>query len=363
MNENNTNDICQRNREMNSPIPALHVENISKRYPRKGLLFGLKAQPDAPQVLRDVSFAIKRGETVGLLGPNGAGKTTLMKIIAAMLYPDSGRVLLHGRDLAQDPVQARKSMGLITCDERSFYWRLTGRHNLLFFATLYGLPKKLAAERIQSLLEVLGLAEAAERPFQSYSSGMKQKLAIARGLLSNPDIVLYDEPTRSLDPLSAQNIRKWIVRNRGENPQATHLLATNLLHEAEMLCDRVIIINRGAPIASGTIEDIKKEWRGREYAIHRITCGNFPADAPVSIPSEEGLIDIHIQEREGDRITFMVKTLESSTALSWVLDSFLRSGRTIIRCESEEVPFDEVFCSLVTGDSNPSGVTGKEDRA
>ena len=146
--------------------------------------------------LERVSFAIEEGETVALLGPNGAGKTTLLKIIATLLYVSSGRVLIHGHDVTGDPLRARRLIGLVTSDERSFYWRLTGRQNLAFFAALYRLPARTLADRVADLLDVTGLTEAADRSFHTYSSGMKQRLAIARGFLADPRIVMYDEPTR-----------------------------------------------------------------------------------------------------------------------------------------------------------------------
>src|SRR5574337_521016 len=143
-------------------LPAVLAECVCKVYGGYKPFAGRSGTP-VKYALRDVSFSLSEGETLGLLGPNGAGKTTLLKIIATLLFPTSGRVLVHGCDVSKDSVEARRHMGLVTSDERSFYWRLTGRQNLLFFAALYGVPQRRAAQNIATLLEVLGLTAAADQ--------------------------------------------------------------------------------------------------------------------------------------------------------------------------------------------------------
>ncbi|MBI1897471.1 MAG: ABC transporter ATP-binding protein [Acidobacteria bacterium] len=324
---------------------ALLVDSVSKQYVRRSL-WSRRPSPGA-FALSDVSFSVRRGEVLGVLGPNGAGKTTLLKIISTMLYPDSGRLELFGHDLLGRPEEARRMIGLVTSDERSFYWRLNGRQNLAFFAALYGVPKKVANARITALLETLGLAEAADRGFHGYSSGMKQKIAIARGLLADPRLILYDEPTRALDPLSAHNIRQWIIRKRAQAPEQTHLVATNLLNEAEELCDRVLIINHGAVIALGTIQEIREQWNRRNLVAHRITCRGLVPEGTLAPVPEAGLFEVARIGSDGDTVTFRVHTEASGEALSDVLRAVLACGAKVVRCESEEVSFDEVFCSMV----------------
>ncbi|HWB83055.1 MAG TPA: ABC transporter ATP-binding protein [Bryobacteraceae bacterium] len=332
----------------NSAAPAIIVENVSKVYPRQPLLSFLRdrSYQVGTQALREISFQVREGETVGLLGPNGAGKTTLLKIICSLLYPSSGRVLVHGLDLVKESLKARSMMGLITCEDRSFYWRITGRQNLDFFATLYGIPRKKAAGRIEILLETLGLTYAADRPFHSYSSGMKQKLAIARGLLGDPRVVLYDEPTRSLDPLSTQNIHQWILANRADSPRTAHLIATNQLREAELLCDRVVIINRGVVIAHGTIGEIRQRFRTEQHVVHRIRFRGPRAALPQA-DFEHGLVEVGEEERDGDFVSIRAYTREGSEGLSAALSSILGNGGVVVECHTEEVAFDEVFCALV----------------
>ena len=328
------------------PVPAIAVEEVSKGYRTWGLLPGRRRAAQAARLaVNRVSFTIQPGETVGLLGPNGAGKTTLLKIIATLLYVSSGRVLIHGRDVRADPVHARRLIGLVTSDERSFYWRLTGRQNLAFFGALYGIPKRRVPARVDTLLEATSLTEAADRPFHSYSSGMKQRLAIARGFLANPRIVLYDEPTRSLDPLNAQNIRKWIAESRTQSPGTTHLIATNDLREAEQLCDRVLIINRGSMIACGTFDQIREWSRQTDYVVHRVTYRGPAISAGWECAG--GLAGIAIEREDANGRTLRVSAPENSDALTQALTAVLAAGGTILRCETEQVPFDDVFCGLL----------------
>ncbi|MEJ2756745.1 MAG: ABC transporter ATP-binding protein, partial [Gammaproteobacteria bacterium] len=171
------------------------VDRVTKRFrPMMSRLPGFRGNTSFTSVNR-VSFQVGLGEMVGLLGPNGAGKTTLLKMIATLISPSEGQIRFFGKDNRSSAVRERGLVGLVTCDERSFYWRLTGWQNLMFFAALYRIPKKIAGQRSGELLDALGLSHAANRRFDSYSAGMKQKLAIARGLLADPAIVLYDEPT------------------------------------------------------------------------------------------------------------------------------------------------------------------------
>ena len=254
----------------------------------------------------------------------------------------------------ENPLGIRGQVGLINSDERSFYWRLTGRQNLDFFATLYGLPKHAVAGRVEELLDNLGLAFAADRPFHGYSSGMKQKMAVARGLLNDPKLILYDEPTRSLDPLSAQNIHNWLLAKRERSPRTTHLIATNQLREAEKLCDRVLIMNHGVVIASGTITEIRSQFQ--QCAVHRISCRGLALNLQLRPVPEIGLMEISRESGDLDTTVLTLRTTDNSEALSNVLDTILRSGAIVLKCQTEELPFDEVFCSLVLEDQNRSRV-------
>jgi ABC-2 type transport system ATP-binding protein len=177
---------------------------------------------------------------------------------------------------------------------------------------------------------------------------MKQKLANARGMLADPRVVLYDEPTRSLDPFSVHNIRSWLAANR--SPHTSHLIATNQLPEAEQLCDRVLILNRGVVIASGTIQQIRDTWRRNQHLVHRITCRKFAANGLLRPIPAEGLLELVQEDSDGDCLTLRARTIEGSEALSRLLERILHAGGGILRCQTEEAPFEEVFRALVLED-------------
>jgi ABC-2 type transport system ATP-binding protein len=194
--------------------------------------------------LDSIDLEIATGEVVALLGPNGAGKSTLLRIIGTTIIADEGHVHVGGRDVRTDPTGVRRTIGVALGDERSWYWRLTGRRNLEFFAVLCGFARPAARRRAAELLDEVGLAEAADRRFDGYSSGMKARLSLARALLTEPPVLLLDEPTRTLDPLAAADFRALalsLARDRGR----TLLFATHDLHEAAAVASRVVVLARG----------------------------------------------------------------------------------------------------------------------
>lgn len=204
--------------------------------------------------LSDVSLEIGEGEIFGLIGRNGAGKTTLTKIIATLIQPTSGKVFVNGFDSVNDEVKVRSLIGLATAEERSFYWRLSCRRNLIFFARLYGMNDKTANRKIGEVFERLNLTDLADRRFSELSTGNKQKLAVARALLPNPPVLLLDEPTRSLDPLAAADLRQLIL----SLDNVSILLTSHNLAEIEELCARVAIISKGEIRAVDSPENLRK---------------------------------------------------------------------------------------------------------
>ena len=208
--------------------------------------------------LSGVNLRVKEGEVLGLLGPNGAGKSTLIKILCTLILPTVGEAYVNGYNVVKEGQQARSSIGFITTDERSFYWRLSGRENLQFFATLHNMPQSQVKARVEELLDVVHLKNRADEPFLNYSAGMKQRMAIARGLLNDPKVLFMDEPTRSLDPGAAKSLRDFIkdhiVTERGK----TVLISTHQLDEAEQLCDTIAILDEGRIKVQGSPGELKK---------------------------------------------------------------------------------------------------------
>jgi ABC-2 type transport system ATP-binding protein len=212
-------------------VDGIRVREIRKRFRRV-------------QALDGVSFEVRPGEVVALLGPNGAGKSTVIRILGTTLSPDSGSATVGGHDVTREPVAARRSLGLMIGDERSHYWRLSGRRNLVFFAALAGMSRREAALRTQQVLEEVRLADAADRRVLEYSSGMRARLSLARALLTEPPLLLLDEPTRTLDPLSAARFRENAAR-LARDEGAGILFATHNLHEAVAISTRILVLSAG----------------------------------------------------------------------------------------------------------------------
>jgi ABC-2 type transport system ATP-binding protein len=226
---------------------AIEIKNLKKVFKQhttlKNLILGRKRLTTA---LNGISIDIKEGEIFGLLGPNGAGKTTLIKVLTTLVFPTKGAASVCGHDVIKDEWKVRKIIGLIHSDERSFFWRLTGRQNLEFFAAILQVPGELIKNRIDEAIAHVELQKDADNLFYNYSTGMKQRLAIARGLLNRPRILFMDEAMRSIDPISTQKIRKFIKTKIREKQGVTIVMATNRLDEATDLCDRVAILHRSS---------------------------------------------------------------------------------------------------------------------
>ena len=239
---------------------TIETHNLTKKFAlQKGFtdFFLHPFRKDEMTAVEDVNLNVKSGELFGILGPNGAGKTTLIKMLCTLILPSVGTAYVNGYDLAKDSGKIRESIGFVTSDERSFYWRLTGRHNLRFFASLHNYYSDAAEERIDEMLSLVGMEERADDRFLSYSAGMKQRMAIARGLLNDPVVLFMDEPTRALDPGAAQNVRKFVKEHITGDGGKTVFLSTHHLPEAEELCDRIAIINEGRIVAVGTLDELK----------------------------------------------------------------------------------------------------------
>ncbi len=234
---------------------ALETHRLSKTFDASQGWCPL-ARPRAIPAVQDVTFQVATGEIFGLLGPNGAGKTTLVKLLCTLIRPSDGEAMVAGYPLSR-PAAIRAAVGLAVSDERSFFWRLTGRQNLDFFATLYGLSGRPAQQRVAELLEAVGLSDQADERFSHYSSGMKQRLSIARGLLHRPRLLFLDEPTRSLDPTTTQRLHR-LIRQLQADQGLTVFLITHDLSEAEKLCQRVAIMHAGRLWGVGAAAELRQ---------------------------------------------------------------------------------------------------------
>lgn len=203
------------------------------------------------EALCGVTLSVERGQFFGLFGPNGAGKSTLIRILTTLIIPTSGQATVMGFDVLSQADKVRQNIGLVFANENSFYGRLTGRQNLEFFAALQNLPRPQASRRAAELLGLFGLSHAADAYFQSYSTGMRQKLNVARALLHDPPLLFLDEPTKGMDVVTAESVRTLLRRELVERQGKTVFLTTHDLDEMEALCDQVAILEMGKIRASG----------------------------------------------------------------------------------------------------------------
>lgn len=240
----------------------IEVNSISKSFTAPFSVSGLMGsgfrRPHVTHALDDISFTLTKGSVLGILGPNGAGKTTLLKILSTLILPDKGSVRVNGYRLGTNDDKIKASVGLCSSTERSFYWRLTGRQNLEFFAAMYGLGKTRAAARIDELLKLFGITYADKR-FDSYSAGMQQKFALARAMIHDPEILLLDEPTKSLDYKSVIEIIAFIKEVLLIRQGKTVIFTTHHLDEAVDFAGVFMILNNGRNHGYGTIDDLRRD--------------------------------------------------------------------------------------------------------
>ncbi|TMC84493.1 MAG: ATP-binding cassette domain-containing protein [Chloroflexi bacterium] len=213
------------------------------------------------KVLRGITFETHSGEIFGLLGPNGAGKTTTLRVICTLLAPDSGSVEVLGYDTRVSPQEVRRRVGVVTA-EIGIYPRLSARENIAYFAELTGVLDGEVARRVDAVIERLDMSSFARQRAESLSSGQKQKVAIARAIVHDPPILMFDEPTSNLDVLASREIREFMVESRGRGKSV--IFSTHVLHDAERLCDRVTIIHEGRVVASGATAEVRGGFKDLE---------------------------------------------------------------------------------------------------
>jgi ABC-2 type transport system ATP-binding protein len=271
---------------MNTNI--IEVHDLRKTYQRTKVKEGIPAWrqwlPSGKTVeefvaVAEVNFSIHQGEIFGLLGPNGAGKTTTIKMLCTLLEPTSGGATVCGYDVVEHSDLVRQHLGAVLTGERSIYWKLTGRENLAYFAALYHVPPALAKERIDELLARFDLTKRADELVERYSSGMKQRIAIAKALLAKPPVLLLDEPTIGLDPQAARNLRELILELKADGH--TILLTTHYMEEADQLSDRIGIIDQGKIIALDTPTALKGSIN--QLDIMQLEVANFDPDLTAQL--------------------------------------------------------------------------------
>ena len=253
---------------------VIETKDLTKHFTPSTNLIGLlplmfRKRP-VVKVVESVDITVEKGEIFGLLGPNGAGKTTLIKMLCTLIVPTRGTAYVNGSDIVKQGEAVRKSIGLVTGEERSFYWRLTGRQNLRFFGSLYNLKAGDAKRKIGYLVELLDMREYIDVRFDEYSTGMKQHLAVARSLLCDARVLFMDEPTKSLDYHSSTQLRRFIRERIVGQERKTVFFTTHILKEAEDFADRIAMMDRGCVKAVGTVPELKRKIKNPEASIEDI---------------------------------------------------------------------------------------------
>ncbi len=221
----------------------IKTSHLSKYFYKKCSLFG--ANTEKIVACQDINLEVKKGYSLAILGPNASGKTTLIKMLCGLILPSQGHIQIQGSDLKKQPEKIKKNIGLVLDCERSFYFRLSGFENLLFFARLFGLRAKTAEKRISFLAGILKINDFLNAKFMTYSTGTRQKFAIARSLLHDPEILLMDEPTKSLDVEMALFVRNFIQNNLIKREGKTLIFATHNIDEAISLAEKIAILKKG----------------------------------------------------------------------------------------------------------------------
>jgi ABC-2 type transport system ATP-binding protein len=294
--------------------PVLELANLSKTYGRRGR--GVAA-------VKDVSLSVGPGEVYGFLGPNGAGKSTTIRMLIGLIAPTAGEARLFGEDLRTSPHVLRRVGSLV--DGGNFYPFLSGRRNLEVLAKTQG----GGADRIDGLLEQVGLAGDARRKVKGYSTGMRQRLGVAAALLGDPDLVILDEPVNGLDVAGIQEMRA-LIRGLAEEQGKTVFLSSHLLHEVQQVCDRVAIISKGEIVRESSIADLLRHEDGLRVEA-----------APADI-AETALASRWAVERDGDALIVAATRAEAPE----VVRRLVGAGADLFRLSPEQRNLEEVFLSI-----------------
>ena len=293
---------------------AVELHNLSKTY------------PGGKQAVQNVSLELEPGEVFGFLGPNGAGKTTTVKLLNGMLTPTEGICRVLGSDPALEPEKVHAVSGVVT-EHARMYENLTGLENLVFYAELYGISADEAARRSESLLKEMELEEAKDRKLAAWSTGMWQRLSLARALIHRPKILFLDEPTSGLDPESAQNVNR-MIREMAENSGITVFLCTHQLRYAQEICTRYGLIEEGRLLAEGTLDELRSETFSRITL--QIRAG--------SMPPEMGFRQTGAQEYEA--------SIRSEDEIPEIVRRIAAAGGDIYKVEARQPDLEDIYFAL-----------------
>ena len=320
---------------------AIRTKNLSRIYQIRG---GKKSEPQSLVALNDINMEVHPGELFGLLGPNGAGKTTLIKILTTLLAPSTGNAWVAGYDVAAEPEKVRPRINMVSGGETSGYGLLTVRENLWMFSQFYGLSSTVANNNIKHLLEVVGLSDRINTKSSDLSTGLRQKMNIVRGFMTDPDVLFLDEPTLGLDVGASREVRRFIRSWVDDNPTRTLLLTTHYMVEADELCDRVAIINQGRVLACDSPANLKHNLQ--QDAIFHLELSPF--NGSLNAEKFEALPGVrYVTHSPQDGFESLDLILEEEHALAGVINTLNSADIRLLNLKKNEPTLEDVFVKLV----------------
>lgn len=304
-------------------MKAVTAERLTKKYtPEKTALDG-------------VSFSLDPGEIFGFLGPNGAGKTTTVKLLGGMLTPTGGTCRVLDLDPAKDPAAVHSISGFVT-EHAQMYDNMTGMDNLLFYAAVFAMPEKEGKRRAQELLEQLDLTNAADQKLSTYSTGMRQRLSLARAMLHSPKILFLDEPTSGLDPESARSVNE-LIRRLAKEAGTTVFLCTHQLRYAQEICTCYGLVDRGHLLTVGTLQELRSRTA---------------STIPVTIQADRVPADLGLQNKEGDVYTISVS---EEKEIPEIVRAIVAAGGNVYHVSARELTLEEIYFHFLENASKQEG--------
>jgi ABC-2 type transport system ATP-binding protein len=305
-------------------VPAVEVDDLHRRF-------------DSVEALRGVSLEVEAGEVHGILGPNGAGKTTLMRILCGVVDPSSGSAYVLDRKAGRSR-GLREQIGFVPSGDRSFYLRLSGLENLVFFARMHGLRRRAARERAAELLAAVGLGDAAGRSVNTYSHGMQKRLSFARALLHAPAVLLVDEATHDLDPVAAQQVRALALACAGRG--AAVLWATQRIEELAGFAERVTVLDRGEVCFAGTVAALAAAGGGDR---HIIGLGPRTTEGPPALDAALGSLARLQPVADAGHVMLV---LAPGVSLGAALSALTGAGAEVTSCREERPAMESAFLAM-----------------
>ena len=333
--------------------PAVETIGLTRTFRgSKARSHGTPAQAEV-HALAGVDARIERGEIFGLLGPNGAGKTTFLKILTTLLYPTAGTARVAGYDVMHEPRQVRRRISLVSGGETSGYGILTVRECLWMFSQFYGVPNRIAWPRVDELIRVVGLEEQTHTRINRLSTGQRQRMNFARGFVSEPEVIFLDEPTLGMDVNAARALRAYIARWVRATTGRTVLLTTHYMAEAEELCDRIAIIDRGCVLACDSVPGLRRQVQGGQHVELEVRAADGSLPDLAVLAGVQAAWGAPHPERGTRALKFR---LPPETALVDVLRQLEGKGVRVDGVATRETNLEDVFIAVVGRGLEDTGV-------